>query len=53
MARRYRAGRAGAAGDAKRRRYQAKLSSQFRSADLNRDGKVTAEEISRLRNSRF
>jgi len=50
---RSRGGQAGAAGDVKRRRYQSKLSSRFRSADRNRDGKISAEEFSTLRNSRF
>jgi len=53
MSGRFRGSRAGAAGNSKRQRYQTRLNSRFRAADGNRDGKISAAEIAKLRNPRF
>lgn len=53
MSGRFRGSRAGVAGNSKRQRYQSRLDSRFRAADKNRDGKISAAEIAKLRNPRF
>ncbi len=53
MSGRFRLPRFGKVGSLKRRYYKSKLVSRFRAADLNNDGSISAQEISKLRNPRF
>ena len=53
MSGRFRASRNGVAGNAKQRRYKSRLNSNFRAADTNRDGRISASEIGALGKRRF
>lgn len=53
MAGRSRVSRNGVAGKSKQRRYKSRLNNNFRAADSNRDGKISASEIGALGKRRF
>ena len=53
MSGRFRASRNGVAGNSKQRRYKSRLNSNFRGADTNRDGKISASEVGALGKRRF